>query len=534
MGVQVQDREQLRTEEFLEFTMTGPFGGVQSELPIDQIETYGFLDSNNFIFRKGVATVRPGITILDPLPAPSNEAIVGIADFYNKNGVRKQTVLTPTRLIEWDGTTPWVPITGTPFTGTSTQFFSWDVIGNKLCFSQGVDKINIWDGIAAGYVLASAAAPAALFVAEIGLHLMAANLLIGANHFTQSYMWSGAGDPTDWTSFNSGRNDNLNNLGPITGLRKLGTFGYGWHQRGILQIQPTGIGVAPFAFIPIANSNVGNISANTLDHFNQNGVECAIYVGKDNVYVFNQSSVIPVGDSPIDGRRRLGARSRIFSDLISGGPTNAFGFVTQSINGQVFNAYWLIIPGIRTWVFNFDEGNWTDLSYDAGQTVAGLFFKQQGIRIADLVGRISDQSWSPDTINPINPFDGFAMGFNNGRVAFIDFTNYSELPAQIESGKHIMQDRRHKHSVKNFRLTVQDNGPTTYTVNMTNNTGQSLTKSITIGTGSGDSISYVLPFVISGLRLQWTVSVPAGQPGSIIEFALIHDISGEQRGGMVD
>lgn len=534
MPVQVQDREQLRTEERLEFTMTGPFGGVQSELPIDQIENYGFLDSTNFLFRKGVATVRPGVNLLNPLPAPSAEAIVGIANFYNHLGEREQVVMTPTRLIEWDGVTPWVPITGTPLAGAATDYFAWDVVGNKLCFSQGVDIINIWDGIAAGYVQASASAPAAYFLAEIDLHLMAANIRLGGTLFTQSYMWSGAGDPTDWTSFNSGRNDNLNNLGPITGLKKLGTYGYGWHQWGIVQIQPTGIGVAPFFFSTIANSNVGNISGRTLDHFNQNGVECAIYVGKDNVYVFNQSSVIPVGDAPIDGRRRLGARSRIFSDLISGGPTNAYGFVTQSINGQVFNAYWLIIPNIRTWVYNFDEGNWTDFTYATGQTVSGLFFKQQGIRIIDLVGRIQDQGWTPSNINPINPFDGFAMGFNNGQVAYIDFTNYSELPAQIQSGKHIFTDRRHKHDVKNFRLVVQDNGPTTYTINIKSNTGQNFTKSITLGTGSGDSISYLMPFSISGLRIQWTVSVPAGQPGAIIEFALLHDISGEQRGGMVD
>jgi hypothetical protein len=514
--------------------MTGPFGGVQSELPLDQIEQYGFLDSSNFIFRKGVATVRPGVTFLDPLPAPSNEPIMGIADFWNSAGVRKQTVITPTRLIEWDGSTPWIPITGTPLAGAPSQTFSWDAVGNKLCFSQGFDKVNIWDGISPGYVLADPAAPAAFFLAEIDLHLMAANLIIGGVAHTQSYMWSGAGDPTDWTSFNAGRNDNLNNLGPITGLKKLGTFGYGWHQRGIVQIQPTGIGVAPFFFSTIANSNVGNISFRTMDHFNQNGVECAIYVGKDNVYVFNQSSVIPVGDMPIDGRRRLGARSRIFSDLISGGPSTAYGFVTQSINGQIFNAYWLIIPGVRTWVYNFDEGNWTDLTYASGQTVAGLFFKQQGIRIMDLVGRISDQAWSPNTINPINPFDGFAMGFNDGKVAYIDFSNYSEIPASITSGKHIFQDRRHKHTLYNFRLTVQDNGPTTYTIAITNNTGQTLTKSIKLGTGSGDSISYLIPFTISGLRIQWTISVPAGQPGSVIEFALLHDISGEQRGGMVD
>lgn len=530
----LQDRQQIRSEEYLEFPITGPFGGVQSELPLDQIENYGFVDSSNFLFRKGVAYCRPSYTLLTPFPAPSNEPVLGIADFFNKNGVRIQVVLTPTRLLQWTGS-GWTNIPGGPgFTGTATQTFAWDVLGNKLCFSQGADIINIWDGIAANYAQASASAPAANYLREIGLHLMAANTIEGGNKFVQRYHWSGTGDSTDWVGFSSGINDNLNNLGPIQGLEKLGQYGYGFHQWGIVQIQPTGIGIAPFYFTPIANSNVGNVASRSLDRFNRDGVECAIYVGKDNVYIFNQASVIPIGDQPLDGRRRLGARSRIFSDLITGSPSNAFGFVTQSINGQVFNAYWLIIPGIRTWVYNFDENNWTPFSYSGTQTVAGTFFKNQGIRIIDLVGRILDQSWSPATINPSNPFDGFSLGFNNGNLGFVDFTNYSEQPCQIVSGKHIFNDRRHKKTVKNFRLVVQDQGPTTYTITVSNNIGYSETQSVTLGTGSGDSISSVLGFKVSGLRITWTLSVPAGQPGAVIEFCPIYEISGEQRGGIVD
>lgn len=529
-----KDRQDTRSEELPEFPMTGPFGGVQSELPLDQIENYGFQDTSNFLFRKGVAYVRPGFTPLPPFPAPAMESVNGIADFFNAEGQRIQTVITPTRLLQWNGS-GWTPVTGAAFTGAPTQIFDWTVVGNKLCFSQGADIIWYWDGIAAGYLQTSPSAPAAFNLCEIDTHLMAQNVVLAGNRLTMTYMWSGAGDPTDWTSFNSGRNDNLADLGPGFGLKKLGQYGYGWHQWGIMQIQPTGNGLAPFYFTPIANSNVGNISPRTLDHFNQDGVECAVYVGKDNVYVFNQASVIPIGDSPIDGRKRLGARSRIFTDLInSGDPPAAFGFVTQSINGQVFNAYWLIIPNTSVWVYNFDEGNWSDFSYTGIQTVAGLFFKNLGIRIIDLIGTILAQSWSPATLNPTNPFDGFAIGYNNGQIGYIDFTNYSELPAQIVSGKHIFNDRRHKHTVKFFRLVVQDQGATTYTIKVQSSTGYSETQTVTLGTGSGDSLSTVLGFNVTGLRIQWTCSVPAFSPGAIIEFAPIFDTSGEQRGGTID
>jgi hypothetical protein len=530
---QLQNRDAVRSEELFEFPIVGPFGGVQSELPLDQIENYGFADTSNFLFRKGVAYVRPGFTALPAFPAPINEPVLGIADFYNKNGNRIQVVMTQTRLLQWNGA-GWTPITGTAFAGTASQTFGWDVINNKLCFSQGSDIVNIWDGITVGYSQSSINAPASAYLAEIGLHLMTLNTVEGGISRTQRYHWSGVGDPTDWTSFSSGINDNLNNLGPGQGLLKLGQYGFGWHQWGIVQIQPTGIGLAPFYFSPIANSNVGNIVPRSLDHFNRDGVECAAYVGKDNVYIFNQSSVIPIGDMPIDGKRRVGARSRIFTDLYTGNPLNAYSYITQAINGQIFNAYWLIIPNVRVWVYNFDENNWTDFNYDGTQIVAGTFFKNTGIRIIDLIGRILDQNWTPATINAANPLDGFAIGYNNGQVGYIDFTNYSEKPCQIVSGKHIFGDRRHKHTVKKFRLVVQDQGATTYTITLTNNVGYTETQVVTLGSGTGDSISTVLGFNVQGLRITWTCSVPAGQPGAIIEFCPMFDISGEQRGGTID
>src|SRR5882672_6842459 len=109
----VQDRKQLRVEELQEFPITGPFGGIQSELPIDLIENYGFLDSTNFLFRKGTATMRPGFTVLPAFPVNPASPVEGIADFYTKNGIRIQTVLTQNNLFQWNGSA-FVQITGGP------------------------------------------------------------------------------------------------------------------------------------------------------------------------------------------------------------------------------------------------------------------------------------------------------------------------------------------------------------------------------------------------------------------------------------
>jgi hypothetical protein len=284
----------------------------------------------------------------------------------------------------------------------------------------------------------------------------------------------------------------------------------------------------------MSNSNVGNVCPRSLARFNKDGVECAAYVGKDNIYIFNQSSVIPIGDQPIDGRRRLGARKLIFADLIISESNAAYGFVTQNIFGQIFNAYWLLIPNVSMWVYNFDEGNWTRFRYTEIQNVLGLFFWQRGIRIKDLIGTIMAQNWTPATLNPSPIFDGFAVGNADGNVAFIDFNNFSELDGQVMSGKCIFGDRRHTHSLKKFRLVVQDNGPADYTLTITNEKGYTETQTVRLGTGSGDSISTVMTFNVTGLRIQWNCSFKAEQPGTVIEFAPMCIMNSEQRGGTAD
>ena len=442
--------------------------------------------------------------------------------------------MTTTKLWSWNsGTQTWTQITGTGLGGTATQLFDWDVLNYKLCFSQGADKVWTWDGIAAGYVQSSASAPAAKYLAEVNLHLLAANTLEAAVAFPNRYRWSGSGDPTDWTSVNAGVNDNLNNLGPVNGLLKIGQQGYGFHQEGIIQIVPTGIGASPFFFYPVVSAAQGLIYPYSLYHVNLDGQECGVYAGPDNILLFNQSSIIPIGDSPIDGRKRLGARSRILADLRQVNVTQPYGFTTYSINGNFFKAYWLIIPGVSTWVYNFDEGNWTNFVYNKSINVAGNFINPTGVRWIDLIGAWTGQNYAWNSLIT-NPGFDFAFGFADGSFGLIDFTNFSETPWQIVSAKHTFGDRRHRHTIKKFRLVVKDLGSVTYTISISNEVGRTKSQTVTLGNGSGDDKSVVVEFDITGLRLQWTVSGPANAAASFVEFALIYDTAGEQRGGSVD
>jgi len=525
----IQDRQQIRSEELYEAALTGPFGGVQSELPLSEIEAYGFADVTNFILRKGAAYTRPGWTALPTLPAPANEPILAIPSFYNVQGALIQCIITPTRLLQFVNG-GWTQINGPAFGGTSSELFTWDVLNYKLCFSQGVDIIWIWDGVAAAYTQSSAAAPPAQHLAEVGLHLFAVNPA-----FPNRYYWSGIGDPTDWASYSYGLNDIVNNLGPINGIIKLGEYGYGFHQNGIMQIVPTGIGTAPFSFYPMINTPQGCVAPYSLCRADDQGIEFAVYLGIDNVYTFDGSSIQPIGDMPVgSNRQRLGARSRILADVLTSNPLTIYGLVSYTIAGQYFRAYWLVIPNIAVWVYNFDEANWTRFVYNKKIISIGGFFKNNVIEIMNLVGAIQAQSWTPATLQQNNPFDGVLLGCSDGTPAYIDFTNYSENGASLTSGKLVFGDRRHRKTVKKFRLSFVDLGSTTFTITLTNEQNQSETHTFTVGSGSGDVLNYVQEFKMPGLRFQYVVSVPPYSPTGIVELAPIYDMGGEQRGGLLE
>lgn len=526
-----QNRAQQSTsEELTEFSNYGPFGGIQSEVPLDLVERYGFTDCLNVILRRAVGSVRSGFETLPALPAPSTEPIMGVADFFDTAGARVQVVMTPTRLLWWDpGSQNWTQITGV-LTGDATTLYTWSVVNQKLCFSQGVDPVQLWDGITAGFAVASVDAKAARFLFELDNHLIAAYTNEGGQPYTQRVRWTAAGDPSDWVGFNAGVVDILGDLGPITGGCRIFQTGYIFHQWGITQMVPTGQTSNPFQFIPITTRSRGNIVPYSLAVA---GEEFACYVGKDNVYMFNGTNSTPIGDSPMEGKLRIGARSRIFYDLGIVNQAAITAYISDNVNGQNYAAYWLVLPGVAIWVYSLDEQSWTRFTFDNVYSQIGRFYAQHFVRWIDLIGTWQQQNWTWDSLTANNPFDSILLGSNVGVGNLVEFTNVSEKPWAI-NGVFVLADPRHNKSIKKFRITILDNGPVTFTVTLTNQFGNVVTQTATMGTASGLNISQVLALPISGIRFAWQINGEAGQPFTLVEFAPMFMTSGEQRGGAVD
>lgn len=538
---------QARQEELPEVPIRGPFGGIQSELPPGSIEPYGFSDILNMILRKGTMTVRPDFTTLPLMPNPQ-EPINGIADFFDKVGTRHQVIITPTRLIRWDIPTNQFIVVPGVLTGPASSIFDWTVVNYKLLFSQGIDPVQLYDGITNSFAAASVNAVPARHMFELNNYLIALNTVEGGNVFPQRMRWTGPGDPTDWISLNAGVLDLINDLGPIFHGVKLFQAGYAIQYFGITQIIPTGNGLNPFNLVPIASNNHGCPYENSPAH---QGGEFVCYVGLDNVYLFDGTQASPIGDMPIDGRKRLGARRRILSDLAAVLPSTVYGYITTQISGNDYNAYWLTIPNTATWMYNFDEQNWTRFSYGKNISTIGRFAKSSVPRIIDLVGRIQDQTWTPATLVGTSSLDGLLLGFADGTPGYVDFTNYSAQPWSISSGQHTFGDLRHQHNIVNFRISILDLGQIQFQLNVTgviypnpnaalDSNGQpistnvnkkTITKTITMGNGSGEEITRVIEIQVPGQYITWTLTGLGGVPASFVEITPIFDVGGEQRGG---
>jgi hypothetical protein len=544
--------------ELPEFVLRGPFGGIQSELPSEMIETLGFADTQNIMFIKGTARVRPAlnpgttqpkIVRIEDLvgfiseqtwtpvggfppdyPAGGFEPWMAIADFYARNGERRQCGITPSRLLYYDNGI-WNEVIGA-LTGTSLSQMVWTVVGGTLCFCNGVDKVQIWDGIASSFTNASSNAVPARYLFELVNHLVAANTIEGGVPAYQRVRWTGAGDPTDWTSFNAGQTDLFNDLGPILGGLKLFQYGYLWQKWGIVQMIPTGIGTNPFAFQPLSAKSKGLLCPKSLC---ANGETTAFYVGNDNVYSFDGTQSTPVGDMPMgQGRGRLGARTRIFVDLQGIDLSTVLGFVTTAVNGVPYNAYWIIVPGRSVWVFNIDEGNWTRWTFSGNPTAIGVFAPVQTIRIMDLIGTIAQQLWTPATLRDDVPFDSVMIGFADGVDKLFNFSGWSEEPWSITTGQMSYGDDRHGSATKKIRMLYQDNGVAQIVLDMTNEDGQNQHNTydnenfVPIGGVSvGKTVQKVIPVDLPGDFVILKLSGTPGQPFSFSMLSPVYSPSGE-------
>ncbi len=573
---------QLKNGEQPEFPVSGPFGGIQSEAPLEAIEQLGFADADNIMFRLGAARVRPAFGTCQqatpwsgilPVTAPylvtvrqlsgtvvgltgvvkdlgtdnmhgqvggGYENWTGFFDFYGSGEDRFQVATTNTQ-VYFNSPSGWIRLY-VLLHGNNKQFMSFAVVGQQVCMSNGVDPIYVWNGAtkilktAWDPVKVETIAPPTRYMFEFGNHLIALNTIEEGGHAYQRVHWSGVGEPLDWTSLGSGTNDLFNDLGPIRGGMKLGLYGFVFQQFGFVKMQLTGNGLQPFFFQPISSRSKGLAIPRTLA---ANGETSCLYVGEDNVYMFDGASHQPIGDMPLQGRAKSGARQYIFSDLAAtqgtytkpGAFSDGFGFVTMNINGTPFNAYWLVIPGVAIWILNLDEMNWTRWTINGLASCIGNFLTKTVVRVADLVGTVATQEWTPATLNNDNPFTNVVVAFGDGTLKMFDFSGWSEKPWLIKTGQMQYDDPRHSSVTKKLRLQYTYEGDANINLTFENERDEVFTFGSTKlkGTRMGKTYKTILPVNLAGELVEMTISGDAGVPFVMNSFAPTYSSGGEVR-----
>jgi hypothetical protein len=185
------------------------------------------------------------------------------------------------------------------------------------------------------------------------------------------------------------------------------------------------------------------------------------------------------------------------------------------------------------WMYNLDEQSWCRFTFIGFISDVGRFFQDMFTRWEDLIGTWAAQTLDWDQFPGINPFDTVLLAFNNGVDGNFDFNSVSEQNWAI-TGVFVLGDIRHSKTIQKFRVCILDNGPVTFTISLSNAAGYSVSQTITMGTGSGMNISMVVALKITGIRINYSISGSAGQDVTLVEFAPIYNIAGEQRGGVVD
>jgi hypothetical protein len=575
----------VRKDEHPEYPFAGPFPGLQSEVAPSQIGNAGFAEVQNLLLRNSRAQIVPEFVPISS-SSPDGTPIAGIFDFFNVIGARMSGVWTQKGMFifflgAWQqippSTTPTIldpsvpPIgsspagsqlpPGIPITGDNQHYFQWAVVGYKLYFSQLLQPIQVWDGDPThgynladewpiphppGFIPTHVLPVPAKYLMELDFHLVVGNTMeiptppFNVPEAPNRVHWSATGDGANWSDFSAGQNDLFNNLGPITGMTRLFQSGYVFQQLGVTMMTPTGDALAPFRFTSMGAYAKGNTFPFALAAF---GELIAAYIGRDDIYIFDGTSSQPIGQHPIDGNRRLGARTRIFADLfkvtqnvdltIGYNQSNVWGVIMTAANGTTMEAYWLFIPQLnKAWVYNFDESNWTQLLFQAGRL--------NGPALSSFWGPQSNSAF-PFGFAPIDSLtiaDNAAVGGFN--VSYLDFstpgnmlTSGSISPGDgwyIRSGNLDFDDNRHPHTVNKVRMVLTDVGVMQFYLRFTNETGyQTPLQLMTIGEGTGKSITTMVDLQngITGKYITWELSGPPSVPFELVEITPYPVLGGE-------
>lgn len=353
--------------------------GIVSDYPTQDDPT-AFDDVLNFFMRKGRIQTRPQLTAFTSASIATQLSQQGapilMTTFIDVVNKVHTLVLFPTSafyltsggiLNALNNPSIGALYSGFAYPGSPPTFLPYAYVSavNKVFFTNGSNYLMYTDG--SQNLSYAGDVPGGAFFMDIdptGSFLVMANTVEVVNstivNFPQRVRWSAAGLPLEWdptVNISAGANDLLGVPDEITGLATLGAATYIYRQNGISVMFFQGTNFSPFAFenLSSAPAGIGNFYPYSLAKYK----DMAVFISQNDVHLQQQGGFSSIAKGKV--------KKRLFSDL-----NNLTGVVYATILPGLgvnydFLSYWLSIPGANvTWVYNFDDDNWTRINTPNG------------------------------------------------------------------------------------------------------------------------------------------------------------------------
>lgn len=293
-----------------------------------------------------------------------------------------------------------------------------------IVFTNDVDAVKRYDGSTVEDLpgLVSFGITAARTVSLYNNHLHVGNVVKGGIREPQSVYWSDTGDPTNWTTGNSGFEKLFDSRAEIMAMRPLGDQHIIYSDRAITRQEFVGASNLLFFFrtmiyAPPIGLGVGPVSPNSvISHANQHFV-----LARDGVYVYQGGFTIErISDKVFDrifgsgGEFDANERSiRAFSQFMD--QTDELYFFYPSVSATDFCDRALIRSREGRWFRRefVDEflGSGTKLADSGGTT------------IAQLVGTIAEQQWTLGGSSVSGQVPQIALAASDSKTYLYDFSS---------------------------------------------------------------------------------------------------------------
>lgn len=253
------------------------------------------------------------------------------------------------------------------------QIYDDDAAEIKFIVSNGVDNIQKWNGTGNFADLGGTPNKARL-LRNFNHYLLLLNTTVSGAQAPQRIEWPVLGKPEDWSGTGSGNNSLAGTSDFIVGCEPIGSNFAILKETSISLMSYVGSASVTFEFEENKVKDIGCAAEGSI----QNLGTSIIFLGWDNVYVYDGFTAKPIGDNIV---------TRLIDEL---NPSKLS--LVHSHIFEEYSIYCLHVPSASSdypdfvWVLNYEDWSWTFWKFSKTFTASGFFYDQGGATIGSMLG----------------------------------------------------------------------------------------------------------------------------------------------------